>query len=48
MYCVMRVSAPSLYNVYRRYDTYIQSVEKVSASKSGISIWISTHYKPNY
>ena len=21
MYCVMRASAPSLYNVYRRYDT---------------------------
>ena len=21
MYCVMRTSAPSLYNVYRRYDT---------------------------
>ena len=23
MYCVMRASVPSLYNVYRRYDIYI-------------------------
>ena len=23
MYCVMRASAPSLYNVYRRYDTTV-------------------------
>ena len=30
MYCVMRTSAPSLYNVYRRYDRPIY--RKIAAS----------------
>ena len=28
MYCVMRASAPSLYNVYRRYDTKMLFIKK--------------------
>ena len=42
MYCVMRASVPSLYNVYRRYDTSIKSfhemkrdVEMVNQQKRG-------------
>ena len=26
MYCVMRASVPSLHNVYRRYDIYLQKL----------------------
>ena len=31
MYCVMRTSAPSLYNVYRRYDTTTHEAVRVDS-----------------
>ena len=33
MYCVMRASVPSLYNVYRRYDFYHRSSKGVAEEK---------------
>ena len=32
MYCVMRASAPSLYSVYRRYDTCVITLSYMSGA----------------
>ena len=34
MYCVIRASAPSLYNVYRRYDTSLAKSPRTIMSRS--------------
>ena len=46
MYCVMRASVPSLYNVYRRYDYKDTIIRTCDAMLHTISI-VHTHHHYN-